>query len=155
MAMPLKPRVCPISDIPLAAQTIASVMCWNNPLISFLYDRDRPPPPPPAPPSPPSFGRTVRQTRIVVHLPLPDTYRGLVLTVDDDDLKCVVVAVWTAPFGKGSLARLRIGVFSFGGMDGDPKGDPRVSRSISVGLRLRDSVIFANGYVTPMKFSVD
>ena len=88
--MPLKPQVCPISDILLAAQTIASVMCWSNPLISFLYSRDHPPLVEVPCGKPELLSISLYQTLI----------SGLVLTVDDDDQKCVGVAVWTGPVRK-------------------------------------------------------
>ena len=92
-----QPHPCALSDIALAAKTIASVMIVTNPLIQFVYDKPRPPPPLLLPRG--------KLELFTVHLYQTLT-NGLILTVDNDDDKCVGVAVWTSPnsrpdfFGK-------------------------------------------------------
>jgi hypothetical protein len=96
--MSYSPHICPIEDIPLAARTICSVFHQSNySVMTFLYNRHQPPPSLP-------YGK---EEQFSIHL-----YRllstGLVLTVDDEDKKCVGVAVWSGPAGKtGYLGRLR------------------------------------------------
>jgi hypothetical protein len=83
------PHVCPITEIPLAAKTITSVMCQTYPVSAFVYNSK-----PPLPEVP--YGKRellaiyLRQIHIT----------GLVLSVDSEDEKCVGVAVWTGPGAK-------------------------------------------------------
>ena len=90
-------HICPVSEIPLAARTITSVLNHNNPFISFLYNNHTPPPLVPY--------NKPEQLSIYLYRTLAT---GLVLTVDDEDQKCIGVAVWQGPTGQSSLlAKLR------------------------------------------------
>jgi hypothetical protein len=96
--MPSIPHVCPLRDIPSAARTITTVMCQSNPLIAFVYnfkkDRELPVP----------YGK---RELLSVYLYQLRT-NGIVLTVDDDDQKCIGVAVWTGPnCRKGVVEKVR------------------------------------------------
>ena len=94
--MPSLPHVCPITEIPLAAKTITSVMCQTYPVSAFVYKSK-----PPLPQVP--YGKRellaiyLRQIHIT----------GLVLSVDSGDEKCVGVAVWTGPTTKQKSAYKR------------------------------------------------
>ncbi len=102
--MPSLPHVCPVSEIPIAAQTITHVLNHNNPFISFLYDNQTPPPLVP-------YGKP-EQLSIYLYRTLTT---GLVLTVDDEDQKCVGVAVWQGPTHQSSLlGKLRDFLFHTG-----------------------------------------
>jgi hypothetical protein len=95
-AMSSKPQLCPISDIPLAARTIANVMCMSYPLISFVYDGDRPP-----------LRKIPCGKSELLSISLYQTViNGLVLTVNDANQKCVGVAVWTGPVRRGFFGRI-------------------------------------------------
>ena len=94
--MSLKPQLCPLWDIPLAAHTIAKVMCLSYPLISFVYGGDQPPLLNPPPGKSELLSLWLYQTVV----------NGLVLTVDDKDQKCVGVAVWTGPVRRSFARRV-------------------------------------------------
>lgn len=95
--MPSAPQVCPTADIPLAAQTIATVFCQSYQLISFVYGGDlRPLPEVP-----------YSKLELLTIFLYQGHTGGLVLTVNDDDQKCVGVAVWSGPIRKGFFAKLR------------------------------------------------
>ena len=89
------PHVCRVSDIPAAAKTITSVMIKANPLTQFVYDKHRPP----------LLLPRGKLELFTVYL-YQNLTNGLILTIDDDDEKCIGVAVWTGPpkrrnfFGK-------------------------------------------------------
>lgn len=91
-----KPRLCPISDIPLAARTIAEVMCVSYPLIAFVYDGKSPPLVPVPCGKPELLSISLYQT----------AFNGLVLKVDDSNQKCAGVAVWTGPVRKSFVGNL-------------------------------------------------
>ena len=70
-------------------------MCQTYPLISFVYGSDRPP----------LLEVPCGKPELLTISLYTSHINGLVLTVDDDDQKCVGVAVWTGPvrqsfFGK-------------------------------------------------------
>jgi hypothetical protein len=90
--MPSEAHVCPVADIPLAAKTVTSVLN-TSPFISFLYNNNTPIIPP---------GKTEKLS-IYLYRTLST---GLVLTVDDDDKKCVGVAVWQGPTRQSLAGRL-------------------------------------------------
>src|SRR5271167_2668612 len=92
LSMTTPPHICPISEIPLAAQTVTSILNHNNPIISFLYNNHTPPPLIP-------YGKP-EQLSIYLYRTLTT---GLVLTVDDEDQKCVGVAVWQGPSSQTSI----------------------------------------------------
>lgn len=71
-------------------------MCQSYPLISFVYDNDHPPLLQVPCGKPELLTISLYQSRISGH----------VLTVDDDDQKCVGVAVWTGPGREGFLGKV-------------------------------------------------
>ena len=71
-------------------------MCRSYPLIPFLYGKEGPPLVEVPCGKPELLSVTLYQTRI----------NGLVLTVDDDDQKCVGVAVWTGPVRKSFIGEI-------------------------------------------------
>ena len=95
-SMPWKPQRCPITDIPLAAHTIARVMCESYPLISFVYDNDRPP----------LMEIPCGKPELLTISLYRSQINGHVLTVDDGDQKCVGVAVWTGPRRQSFLGKV-------------------------------------------------
>lgn len=94
--MPTKPHVCPVSDIPLAARTITSVMIKVSPLTKFVYDKHQSTLLP--------HGKLEIFTIFLYQL----RTNGIVLTVDDENEKCVGVAVWMGPSRhRNFFAKLR------------------------------------------------
>jgi len=91
------PHVCRVSDIPAAAKTITSIMIKANPLTQFVYDKHRPP-------------LLLPQGKLelfTVYL-YQNLTNGLILSIDDDDEKCIGVAVWTGPLKpRNFLGRVR------------------------------------------------
>jgi hypothetical protein len=89
--MPSEPHVCGISEVPLAAKTLTT-MLNSTPAISFFYDN--------------------RSSATQIPYGKPEKlstylYRtlstGLVLSVDDGDEKCVGVALWEGPTRERGL----------------------------------------------------
>lgn len=72
-------------EIPLAARTITSVMCQTYPVSAFLYNR-----------KPPLPKVLYGKHELSIYL-LQIYIRGLILSIDSEDEKCVGVAVWTGP----------------------------------------------------------
>jgi len=79
---------CPLSDIPLAARTLVSVMTQTNPLIAYVHNNQLPLSPIPA----------GKLSLLTIYLRQLST-TGIILSVDDDETgeKCVGVAVWSGP----------------------------------------------------------
>jgi len=95
------PRICPLGDVPIASQTVTSVLNHENRFVSFLYNNHTPPPLIP--------NGKPEQLSIYLYKLLSTT--GLVLTIDDEENKrpCVGVAVWQGPIttSTGLLGRLK------------------------------------------------
>ena len=99
-----KPHLCPVSDVPLAAKTITSVMIKANPLTKFVYNKHQAPPLLPR-------GKLEIFTIWLYQL----RTNGIVLTVDDENEKCIGVAVWTGPMRHQSFfGKLRAWCILFG-----------------------------------------
>jgi hypothetical protein len=82
-----RPHICPVSEIPQATRTLTSAFNHeSNAFISFIYKNHTPPPLIPA-------GKP-EQVAISLYRTLA---KGIVLTVDSEDEKCVGVAVWEGP----------------------------------------------------------
>ena len=91
------PHICPITEIPIAAKTITSVMCQTYPVSAFVYN------------SKPPLPRVPRGKRELLAIYLRQIHTtGLVLSVDSGDEKCVGVAVWTGPTAKQKSAYERL-----------------------------------------------